>query len=135
LNIPRKNAGLTAPVYLLFARGGTAFIAAFSMLTIIRSYSSLEITLFQAAWTALFAFLVSFALPSSPDRGLAPALIMLGALYGRGLDDGWMILVPALPLLGMAAAFLDTATGAFLILVLNRKLGMAEEDAVSAVRF
>ncbi|PIE03994.1 MAG: hypothetical protein CSA76_06590, partial [Spirochaetales bacterium] len=33
LNIPRKNAGLTAPVYLLFARGGTAFIAAFSMLT------------------------------------------------------------------------------------------------------
>ncbi len=135
LNVPRKNAGVTAPFYLMFARGGTAFIAAFSMLTIIRSYSSLEITLFQAAWTVLFAFLVSFALPSSVNMGIAPALIMLGSLYGRGLNDGWLILVPALPLLGMAAAFLDTATGAFLILILNRKLDMEEDDAVSGVRF
>ncbi len=135
LNVRRENAGLTLPLYLMFARGGTALVMAFSMITIIRSYSSLEITLFQAAWTTLFSFLVSFSLSGSPDRGVAPALIMLGALYGRGLDDGWLILVPALPLLSMAAAFLDTATGAFLILALNRKLGMEEDDAVAGVTF
>ncbi len=135
LNIPRHSSALIAPLYLMFARAGTAMVTAICMLTVIRSYSSLEITLFQAAWTALFSFLISFALPATPDRGLAAALIMLGSLYGRGLDDGWLILAPALPLFIMLSAVLDTATGATLLLIVNRRCGQEEEDAVPAVRF
>ena len=135
LNVPRKTAALLTPLYLMFSRGGTALISAFAMLTVIRSYSSLEITLFQAAWTALFVFLISFALPATPDRGLAASLVMLGALYGRGLDDGWLILVPALPVLYMVAALLDSATGAMMILILTRRIASREDDAVTAVRF
>ena len=71
----------------------------------------------------------------SPDRGLAAALVILGGLYGRGLEDGWLILVPALPLLIMLSALLDTATGAMLLLLINRKSGQEEEDAFAAVRF
>ena len=135
LNIPRHSAALIAPVYMMFARAGTAMITAICMLTVIRSYSSLEITLFQAAWTALFSFLISFALPATPDRGLATAMVMLGSLYGRGLDDGWLILAPALPLFAMLTAVLDTATGAMLLLLVNRRSGQEEDGAVPAVRF
>lgn len=135
LKIPRHSSAVIAPLYLMFSRAGTAMIAAICMLTVIRSYSSLEITLFQAAWTALFSFLISFALPASPDRGLAAALVILGGLYGRGLDDGWLILAPALPLLIMLTAVLDTATGAMLLLIVSRKNGEEEADAVPALRF
>ncbi len=135
LKIPRHTAALIAPVYLMFARAGTAMITSICMLTVIRSYSSLEITLFQAAWTALFSFLISFALPATPDRGLVAAMVMLGSLYGRGLEEGWLILAPVLPLLIMLAAVLDTATGAMLILLVDRKSGPEEEGAAAAVRF
>ena len=135
LNVRRNTAALAAPAYLMFARGGTALIASFAMLTIVRSYSSLEITLFQAAWTALFSFLISFALPATPQGGLVAALMILGGLYGRGLDDGWLILVPVLPVLGMIATVIDTATGAVLILIINRRAGLEEPDMVSGVRF
>ena len=124
LRVRRHTAALIAPVYLMFARAGTAMVSAVCMLTVVRSFSSLEITLFQAAWTALFSFLVSFALPATPDRGLAASLVMLGSLYGRGLDDGWLILAPALPLLAMITAVLDTATSALLILMANRRCGL-----------
>ena len=135
LNIPRHSAALVAPAYLMFARAGTAMISAICMLTIIRSYSSLEITLFQASWTALFSFLISFALPASPDRGLTAGLVLLSGLYGRGLEDGWLILVPALPLFIMLSTLLDTATGIVMLLLVNRKCGLEEEGAVAAVRF
>jgi Na+/H+-dicarboxylate symporter len=105
------------------------------MLTVIRSYSSLEITLFQAAWTALFSFLVSFALPAAPDGGLTAALIIIGGLYGRGLDDGWLILAPVLPILAMLTVLLDTATAALLLLLANRNTGLEAGELTPALRF
>jgi len=89
LNIPRHSAALVAPLYLMFARAGTAMVTAFCMMTVIRSYSSLEITLFQAAWTALFSFIISFALPANPDRGLASTAVLLLLLVNRkcGLEE------------------------------------------------
>ena len=128
LRIPRHTAALTAPVCLMFARCGTALTAAACMITIIRSYSSLEITLFQTAWTALFTFLISFALPSAPDRGLTTALILLGSLYGRGINDGSLILAPVLPLLLMISSLLDTAAAAVIITIITHRTGLAPEE-------
>lgn len=135
LKISRRNAALTAPTYLMFARAGTAMMTAFCMMTVIRSYSSLEITLFQASWTALFSFLLSFALPAAPVNGLAAALIMMGNLYGRGLDDGWLILAPVLPILLMITTLLDTSTWIIMILLLNKNCGLEEDETVPGLRF
>ena len=128
LRIPRHTAALTAPLCLMFARCGTAMAAAVCMITIIRSYSSLEITLFQTAWTALFTFLISFALPSAPDRGLTTALILLGGFYGRGINDGSLILAPILPLLLMISSLLDTAAAAVIITIITHRTGLAPEE-------
>lgn len=135
LKIPRHSAALLAPAFVMFARAGTAMITSICMLSIIRSYSSLEITLFQASWTAVFSFLISFILPMTPDRGLTASLIIMGALYGRGLSDGWLILVPALPLIAMLTAVLDTAAATLLLLLVNRKAGLEEGDSAAAMRF
>ncbi|OQX28681.1 MAG: hypothetical protein B0D92_07640 [Spirochaeta sp. LUC14_002_19_P3] len=126
--IYRHTAASTMPIYTMFNRGGTAFISAICMITIIRSYSSLEITLFQAGWTALFAFLTSFMLPAASNHGLVTALVILGKYYGRGLELGWLILTPALPLLMMLSTLLDTASSAVLLLLVKNKTDPEEDE-------
>lgn len=121
VGVPRRTAAVLVPLGVMFARAGTAVVVAVGMLTIIRSYSSLEITLFQASWTALFAFLISFSLPAVPEGGIATAFVLLGSLYGRGLEEGWLILVPVLSLLMMIASFGDSATTAFITILVSRK--------------
>ncbi|MCG8453469.1 MAG: cation:dicarboxylase symporter family transporter [Spirochaetales bacterium] len=128
LRIPRHSAALLTPLSLMFTRAGTALVTGFAMMTVIQSYSSLEITLFQAGWCALFSFLISFALPSTLFGGISAALVLLGGLYGRGLDDGWLIMAPVLPFLAMFAVLLDTATTAFVVLLATRKSQCGSDD-------
>lgn len=128
LKIPRHTAALSAPFYLMFVRGGTAMVSAICMMTVIRSYSNLELTLFQAAWITLFSFLISLTLPSMPDSGLTMSLAMLSTFYGRGLNNGWLILVPFLPILIMFSALLDSATAALLIIISHRHTFPPEEE-------
>jgi len=129
LNIPRHNAALIAPLYMMFARAGSAMLSSICMLTVIRSYSSLEITYFQVAWIIIFSFLISFALPANLDWGLAAALTLLCSLYGRGLDDGWQILAPVFPLLTMLCSVVDSATGAIMLVLINHR---CERDKLNA---
>lgn len=129
INIPRHNAALIAPLYMMFARAGSAMLSAICMLTVIRSYSSLEITYFQVVWIIVFSFLISFALPANLNWGLAAALTLLCSFYGRGLDDGWQILVPIFPLLTMLSSLVDSATGAIMIVLVDRR---CERDKISA---
>ncbi len=124
LKIQRQMAALAAPIHLMLTRGGTALVSAICMLTIIRSYSSLEITFFQAAWTAFFSFLVSFVLVTVPDHGLITSLVILGSLYGRGLENGWSILAPIIPLLIMVCALLDTTIVILILILTNKQAGL-----------
>lgn len=127
-DIHRHTAALTMPAYTMFNRGGTALVSAICMITIIRSYSSLEITIFQAGWTALFAFLISFMLPATSNHGLVTALVILGKYYGRGLELGWLILTPVIPLLMMLSTLLDTASSAVLLLLVKNKTDPEEDE-------
>lgn len=133
LNIPRHNAAFITPLYMMFARAGTAMLSAICMLTLIRSYSSLEITYFQVAWVVTFSFLISFALPANPNLGIVAALTLLCSLYGRGLDEGWLILVPVFPFLNMLSSVLDSATGAIMLVLVNRRCEKAISPANSII--
>jgi len=135
LKIPRESGALLTPLLVMFSRAGTAFILAVSMLAVQKSYSSLEITLFQAAWTALFAFLLSFALPSFPGSGISTALVLITGFYGRGLEEGWLILVPVIPFLSMIAAFLDTATHALILYIVTDKSELERDNKEPVISF
>jgi len=130
LKIPRESGALLSPLLVMFSRAGTAMITAIAMLAIQKSYSSLEITFFQAAWTALFSFIISFALPYAPAAGISVSLILITKLYGRGLQDGWLIMVPLLPFLMMLASFLDTVTHSVIVYIANEKNKIEDEEKV-----
>ncbi|MDA3851162.1 MAG: cation:dicarboxylase symporter family transporter [Spirochaetaceae bacterium] len=126
--IPREIGGLTLPLLTLFARAGTAMVAGSSMLIIISSYSSLEITLLQVIWVFVFSFLLSFALSAAPRMGVYVLLTLLCKFYGRGLEEGYMLLIPILPILSCFAALIDTA-----VITLVTRLTAFQEDLVDHV--
>ncbi|MDA3956452.1 cation:dicarboxylase symporter family transporter [Oceanispirochaeta sp.] len=115
----RKVSGLVLPFLTLFSRAGSALIAAISMLTILKSYSSLELTAFQIFWVIGISILVSFILFSQSYMGIYTALITACTLYGRGLQDGYVLILPVLPFLLLIAGLLDASNTAYLTLLFN----------------
>ncbi len=112
--ISREVGALSVPLLTLFARGGTALVGGASMLLVIRSYTSLDLTPYQIFWVFFFSFLFSFAISHAPRLGIYAMLSLLCDFYGRGLDRGYILLLPMLPILIGFSALLDTACAALL---------------------
>jgi aerobic C4-dicarboxylate transport protein len=112
--ISREVGALSVPLLTLFARGGTALVGGASMLLVIRSYTSLDLTPYQILWVFFFSFLYSFAISHAPRLGIYAMLSLLCGTYGRGLDRGYILLLPILPILIGFSALLDTACTALL---------------------
>ena len=115
----RKINGLTLPFFTLFSRGGTALITTMAMLTILKSYSSLELTALQIIWVSCISILVSFLLFSQSYLSVYTSLIMACSLYGRGLEDGYVLILPVLPILIPAGALIDAVNAAYLTLLFD----------------
>ncbi|MDC7231608.1 MAG: cation:dicarboxylase symporter family transporter [Spirochaetales bacterium] len=128
--VKRKLSGLSIPFFTLFSRSGSAMITAISMLTILKSYSSLELTAFQIFWIIGISILVSYTLFAQSYLGIYTALITACSLYGRGLTDGYVLILPLLPVLTLTAGLLDTANTAFLTLCFgeDKDLRIPEEQ-------
>lgn len=107
LGVPRKSGSILFPLNAVFCRSGTAMVTAIAFIVVLRSYSSLEISLGQFLWVILFTFLTSFMLGAVPGLGVMVSLSLLSRLYGRGLEDGYLILQAAGPILVSIGALLD----------------------------
>ncbi len=118
--VKRKLNGFALPFLTLFSRSGSALITAISMLTILKSYSSLELTAFQIFWIIGASILVSYLLFAQSYLTVYTALITACSFYGRGLDDGYVLILPVLPLLVLVAGFLDASNAAFLTLCFKK---------------
>ncbi|OQY33278.1 MAG: hypothetical protein B6241_08400 [Spirochaetaceae bacterium 4572_59] len=117
----RKASGLSLPLLTMFSRAGTAMITNICLLTILKSYSSLELTAFQVFWVMGVSILVSLLLFSQSYMGVYSALIISCSLYGRGLIEGYVLILPILPVLIIFACLLDAANIAFIILALGNE--------------
>jgi aerobic C4-dicarboxylate transport protein len=122
LGVPRRVGSAVYPMFAIFGRAGTALVASASFLLILKSYSSLEISLLQVLWTVGFTLLVSLALGSVPGMGAYVALASLCALFGRGLQEGYLILKPIAPLLISFGVLLDVLTSGFVAMLVARKV-------------
>jgi Na+/H+-dicarboxylate symporter len=120
LGVPRKVGAVTLPLFAMFGRAGTALTSTIAFFIILKSYSSLEISLEQVFWTIFFAFVLSFALPSVPGLGTYINLSLLCSLYGRGLENGYLTLQPVLPVLVSFAALLDVYVAGLASLLITR---------------
>lgn len=110
LYLPRKVGSTVFPLSLLFARAGTAMVIAISFLVILQSYSSLELAAAQFFWVMGASYAVSFLLGGVPGAGVLVGLALVSQWYGQGLQEGYLILLPAAPFLVAAGVLLDTLT-------------------------
>ena len=128
LGVPRMVGSAVYPLFGVLGRAGTAMISCVSFILVLRSYSSLEITFFQTLWVMLFTFLVSFILGAVPGNAAYFSLFMLCTLYGKGIQEGYLILGTIAPILIALGAFVDVLSSAFVSLMIAR-----EEDVWTEV--
>ncbi|MEW5817870.1 MAG: cation:dicarboxylase symporter family transporter [Spirochaetota bacterium] len=120
LGIPRKIGSTTFTFFAVFGKAGTALVTTVTFIVILKSYSSLGINFIQVLWVMTFSFLVSFILGSVPGLGTIVALSILCSGYGKGVEEGYLILKPIAPLLVSFGVFLDVITSAFISLIVAR---------------
>ena len=120
LGIPRKIGSATFPLLTIFGKAGTALVTSVSFIIILKSYTSLEITLAETSWVVLFSFLVSMALGSVPGLGVIVSLSVLSSRFGGGYEEGFLILKPVAPLLLSFGVLLDIATASFVSLLVAK---------------
>jgi aerobic C4-dicarboxylate transport protein len=131
LGVPRRVGAAVYPLFAFFGRAGTALVAGVSFLIILKSYSSLEISFFQILWTLGFTLLISLALGAVPGAGAFTAVAALCALFGKGLQEGYLILRPVLPLLISFGVLLDVLTSGLVSWLVAYKEGVLEEPEAS----
>ena len=61
----------------------------------------------------LLSFAVSFLLGAVPGSTVLVGLSVLARVFGQGIDEIYLILLPALPILTGIAVLTDTVTAAF----------------------
>lgn len=113
LGVPRRAGSAIFPLAAVFGKAGSALVAAASFIVILRSYTALEITFVQVLWVMTSTFGVSVLLGAVPGSAALVALAMLSNLYGRGMEEVFLILWPAGPILVSLGVVLDVATAGF----------------------
>lgn len=125
--VQRRANTVSLMLFTAFGRAGSAMVAAVSLIVIIKSYSSLGVTLADliaiSFWTVLFSLFMS----RHPGEGAYATLAVLCAAYGRGFEAGYLILKPIAFYLIAIGALLDAVVAALGTYAVGRLTGFQEE--------
>ena len=113
LGIRRRTNAVTFPMFSIFAHGGSALMTSICFVVILRTYSTLAISVSDAIWIGFMSFALSFALCSFSSGGPFIALTIMCNMYGRGFSSGYLLLRSAAPIICAAACALDAITAIF----------------------
>lgn len=127
LGIRRRGNALFLPLAAIFGRAGTALVTATTFIVVLSSYSNLGISAGSLLWILATAPLLTLLLGATPGKGAVTALISLCALYGRGFENGYLIVVPVALPLAAAGAFLDCLWAGVASLILSKHAGTVQE--------
>ncbi|MDR3201231.1 MAG: cation:dicarboxylase symporter family transporter [Spirochaetales bacterium] len=127
LGVPRKISAVSYPFLAIFTRGGSAMITAMSFIVILRSYSSLEIGYLHVLWIIAASFGISFLLGSVPGMGSLVGIAMLSGMYGRGMEEHFLILRPVSLILISLGALLDTVCASFVTTLVTNSTRLSGE--------
>jgi aerobic C4-dicarboxylate transport protein len=128
--IKRDLAGMQIPLFMLFFRAGIAFMVSMSMVIILKSYSTLEISFGQLMVTVLASFVASFFITSPASTTFAQAMLLTAFMYGRGIEGGLRVLDSVVPYLSVLANFIDIAVLMFCLNLLARKHDFLQRGVV-----
>lgn len=110
LGIPRKIGSATLPFLTLFGKAGTTAVTSITFFLILKSYSSLSIDLAGILWIMSFSVLTSFLAGSVPGIGVLVSLAAMCKIYGKGIEDGFLIIGSIAPILVSFSVLIDTIT-------------------------
>jgi Na+/H+-dicarboxylate symporter len=117
-------------LFAIFGRAGSAMVATIAFIVIIKSYSSLGITLGDVFSIGIRALLISFVLFQHPGNGAYIALAALSMGYGRGYEAGHLILKPLVFYLIAVGTFLDVMIMSLATSALAQITGFQEEKTI-----
>ncbi|MCL2558554.1 MAG: cation:dicarboxylase symporter family transporter [Treponema sp.] len=103
----RRSSALVLPMLAAFCRGGSAMVGASAFIVVFHSYSGMGMSVADATSLGLSALLLSFMLARHPGNGAYVALAALSLGFGRGYEEGYLILRPIAFYLVAVGAFLD----------------------------
>jgi Na+/H+-dicarboxylate symporter len=131
LGIRRRINSVTFPLFSIFARGGAAFVETVCFIVILRSYSSLGVSIEDAFWIAGISLLLSFVLGALPTGGPFVAITVMCAMYGRGFEAGYLLLKSVSPIICAFAAGIDALTamcGSYIVGVKTKMINHIDMD-------
>jgi Na+/H+-dicarboxylate symporter len=125
--VRRRSNAVSLSLFSTFCRAGSAMVAAVAFIVIIKSYSSLGITLLDICSIGIRAFVISFLLARHPGDGAYLALAVLCMGYGKGFEAGYLILKPLAFYLVAVGSFLDILICSFATYAVAHTNGFVEE--------
>ena len=128
--VRRRYNALSITLFTTFCRAGSAMVAAAAFIVIIKSYSSLGITVMGVLSIGIRAVGISLLLARYPGDGAYAALAVLCMGYGRGFEAGYLILKPLAFYLVAVGTFLDVMICSFATYAVARISGFQEENKV-----
>lgn len=119
LGMRRSVGSAVVSLAAVFGRAGTTLVTTASFVVILQSYTALEITFGQVVWVMLSSFGIGFLLGGAPATGVLVGLSMLAGAFGRGMEEVFLILLPALPILTSLGVFMDIMTAGFVMQIVG----------------
>lgn len=130
LGIKRRSNAAVLPLALVFGRAGTALVTATAFIVVLSSYSNIGISPSSLLWILGVSPFLTLLLGASPGQGTLTALMALCSLYGKGFENGYLIVAPVAAPLAAAGAFLDVLWAGCVALMIAKKDGQMQEKEV-----
>jgi Na+/H+-dicarboxylate symporter len=109
LGVKRRYNSIALPGVLLFGRAGTALVTSLALVVILSSYSPVVISGLNLLFILLLVPLSTILAGSSIQNGPMVAITFACTFFGRGFENGFLVMAPFAFVLASAATFLDIA--------------------------
>ncbi|BCR21831.1 cation:dicarboxylase symporter family transporter [Borrelia sp. HM] len=102
----KKSIITNIPIINFISKSGTIFISTISFFIILKSYSSLPISIYEISYMSILAFLFIFAFPHV-SNSLIYIITMLCSTYTKGIELSYSNITPIIPILTSLALIID----------------------------
>lgn len=124
LGVSRKIGAVAYPFLALFSRGGTAMVSLIGFYVVLRSYSSLDVTIEQFIWAIGASIFISVLLPTVPNLAAYVGIIVMCQWYGKGLEAAYLNLLPIVLWISGVAAFADVTVSGLVSALVSQQEGV-----------
>ncbi|MCD2391141.1 dicarboxylate/amino acid:cation symporter, partial [Borreliella burgdorferi] len=116
----KKSIIINIPLINFVSKFGTIFVSVISFFIILKSYSSLPISIYEISYMSTLSFFFVFAFPHIPNS-LIYIITMLCSTYTKGIELNVSNITPMLPILISLALLIDFAFNIAIIHIINFK--------------